>query len=253
MSARISLTLIATSLFAAAAIVGTCTHSAAQGVTATELSAQQDRNKKPASAPKAAPHRAAPHAAPHAAPRGNTTHRSNTAHRSNQKTVNKPKGSPKVVTPKRTTPKVVTTPKGAPPKGGGAAKGGADQKGGAGASANAKAYTPSGPHAHTVTAGRLRGMPSHGAGHTHIGGHNYSVWRSGYRVRYGGGWRTFVAVSAITALAIGASTYYPYAYIEAPQPYCDGLTPDGCQLVWQEVPTVEGGAVAQCVAFCPWQ
>lgn len=234
MSARISLTLIATSLFAAAVIVGSSTHGAAQGVTATELSAQQDKNKKPA--PKAAPHRAAPHAAPHNAPRGNT------AHRGNQKTVNKPKTGPKVVTPKTTTTKttttksttVVTTPKG-------------------GAGAGAKAYTPGGPHAHTVTAGRMRGMPSHGAGHTHIGGHNYSVWRSGYRVRYGGGWRTFVAVSAITALAIGASTYYPYAYIEAPQPFCDGLTPDGCQLVWQEVPTVEGGAVAQCVAFCPWQ
>src|SRR6185312_12338694 len=201
-SARISLTLIATGLFAAAAIVGTCTAGAAQGVTATEFSAQQDKNKK--SAPKAAPHRAAPHAAPHAAPRGNT------AHRTNQRTVNKPK--PKVVTPKTTTTKttttksttVVTTPKG-------------------GAGANAKVYTPSGPHAHTVTAGRMRGMPSHGVGHTHIGGRNYSVWRSGYRVRYGGGWRTFVAVSAITALAIGASTYYPYAYIEAPQPVCDGL------------------------------
>ena len=238
---RMGLTLIATSLFAAAAIVGTCTQSAAQGETATELSAHQNKNKKPA--PKAAPH-AAPRVAPHNAPRGNT------AHRGNPRTVNRSKSSPKAVTPKTKTTKstttkrttVVTTPKGtrAP-------------KGGAGASANAKAYTPSGPHAHTVTAGRMRGMPSHGAGRTYIRGHNYSVWRSGYRVRYGGGWRTFVAVSALTALAIGASSYYPYAYIEAPQPYCDGLTPDGCQLVWQDVPTVEGGVVSQCVAFCPWQ
>jgi hypothetical protein len=51
----------------------------------------------------------------------------------------------------------------------------------------------------------------------------------------------------------GAALYYPYAYIDAPAPYCEGLTGDGCQLQWQAVPTLEGPAEFQCVAYCPWQ
>ena len=99
----------------------------------------------------------------------------------------------------------------------------------------AKVVTPSGGKAHVVTAGKLRGVPASGAGHATVLGHNYSVWRSGYRVRHGNGWRTFVALRTLTAIAIGSSTYYPYAYITAPQPYCTGLTEDGCQLMWQDV------------------
>jgi len=99
----------------------------------------------------------------------------------------------------------------------------------------------------------LRGMPVRGAGRATIRGHNFSVWRSGYRVRHGGGWRTFIALSALSAIAVGSSSYYPYAYISAPQPYCEGLTEDGCQLMWQEVETIEGDVVSQCVAYCPWQ
>jgi hypothetical protein len=54
------------------------------------------------------------------------------------------------------------------------------------------------------------------------------------------------------AIAIGSDQYYPYAYISAPEDYCEGFTEDGCQLMWQEVPTEEGDAVDQCVAYCPW-
>jgi len=93
-----------------------------------------------------------------------------------------------------------------------------------------------------------------GPGKTVIAGRNYSVWRGGpYRRRYGGGWRTFVALSTLAAITIGAAAYYPYAYIDAPADYCQGLTPDGCQLRWAEVPTVEGYPTYQCVAYCPWQ
>jgi hypothetical protein len=116
-----------------------------------------------------------------------------------------------------------------------------------------KVVTPSGDKAHVVTAGKLRGLPESGAGRTTILGHNYSVWRSGYRVRHGSGWRTFVALSALRAIAIGSINYYPYAYITAPQPYCTGFTEDGCQLMWQEVETIEGDLLYQCVAYCPWQ
>jgi hypothetical protein len=96
-------------------------------------------------------------------------------------------------------------------------------------------------------------VPARGAGRAVIRGQNYSAWRSGYRVRHDSGWWTFVALSTLGAIAIGANQYYPYAYISAPQPYCEGLTEDGCELMWQEVETIEGGVVNQCVAYCPWR
>jgi len=116
-----------------------------------------------------------------------------------------------------------------------------------------KIVSPSGAKAHVVTAGKLRGMPASGAGQATILGHNYSVWRSGYRVRHGNGWLTFVALRTLSFITIGSRHYYPYAYITAPQPYCTGLTEDGCQLMWQDVETIEGDIVSQCVAYCPWQ
>ncbi|MGH7880649.1 MAG: hypothetical protein ACREQD_14290, partial [Candidatus Binataceae bacterium] len=114
-------------------------------------------------------------------------------------------------------------------------------------------FKPRGPRSHTVTMSRLRGFPARGVGRTAIRGHNYSVWRHEHRFRYRGGWRTFVALGALGVIAIGAAEYYPYAYLDAPVDYCDGLTEDGCQLVWQDVETVEGDIVPQCVAYCPWQ
>jgi len=69
-----------------------------------------------------------------------------------------------------------------------------------------RVVTPRGTRA--VTASRLRGVPTRGAGRTVIRGQNYSAWRSGYRVRRGSGWRTFVALSALGAIAIGSSEYY---------------------------------------------
>ena len=109
------------------------------------------------------------------------------------------------------------------------------------------------PAGRAVTAARLRGVPVRGAGRTYIRGHRYTTWRSGYRFRYRGGWRTFVAIGALTAIMVGSSQYYPYAYISAPQPYCSGLTADGCELHWRSVETIEGGVISQCVAYCPWQ
>jgi len=116
-----------------------------------------------------------------------------------------------------------------------------------------RTFTPRGANSRVVSAARIRGVPMRGVGRTTISGRNYSVWRSGYRVRRGGGWRTFVALGTLGALAIGAYEYYPYAYIEAPEEYCDGLTEDGCQLVFDSVETMEGGSAGQCVAYCPQQ
>ena len=44
-----------------------------------------------------------------------------------------------------------------------------------------------------------------------------------------------------------------WSFKSAPEPYCEGLTEDGCELMWQPVETVEGDLVDQCVAYCPWQ
>lgn len=116
-----------------------------------------------------------------------------------------------------------------------------------------RAFTPRGPRSNVVNAARIRNAPVRGIGRTTIQGRNYSVWRSNYRVRRGNGWRTFVALGALGTIAIGAAEFYPYAYIQAPENYCDGRTEDGCQLVWEDVETVEGDVIPQCVAYCPWQ
>jgi hypothetical protein len=110
------------------------------------------------------------------------------------------------------------------------------------------------PHSKTVTAKHLRGLSANGVGHAYIRGHSYSTWRhERYRRRYHNAWVTFVPLSVLAAILIDDQRYYPYAYLDAPQDYCDGRTEDGCQLVWDEVETLEGDLVDQCVAYCPWQ
>jgi hypothetical protein len=94
-----------------------------------------------------------------------------------------------------------------------------------------------------------------GSNRAYVNGRHYSIWHgnNNYRVRYGNSWRTFVALGVLAPLLIGAYQYYPYAYIDAPGPYCAGLTEDGCQLVYDEVQTIDGYVYPQCVAYCPWQ
>ena len=101
--------------------------------------------------------------------------------------------------------------------------------------------------------GQRRFSNIRGASRTTIAGRNYSVWRGSHRVYRHGHWRTFVGLGALSAIAFGSAYYYPYAYIDAPAPYCDGLTEDGCQLQWQAVRTLEGPTEFVCVAYCPWQ
>jgi len=134
--------------------------------------------------------------------------------------------TPKAVTPKAVTPKAVTpkaiAPKGAP-----------------------KVVSPSGRG--------FRAIGPRSTGRIVMGGRNYSVWRGAHRVRYDGRWATLGALSALSVFFYAGASYYPYAYISASRPYCEGITEDGCVLRWEEVPTVEGPRVFQCVAYCPWQ
>ena len=84
----------------------------------------------------------------------------------------------------------------------------------------------------------LRGRPV-----TLIRGSHYTFWRGR---RYG-----FIPLAAITAILVGGIAYSAYAYVPVEQPLCLGYTDDGCELRWQEVMTVEGDAIPQCVTFCP--
>ncbi|HET7848905.1 MAG TPA: hypothetical protein VFL51_07575 [Pseudolabrys sp.] len=241
-------TFFAVGLTAAVALSVGAHSAAALGANAgsVELSAQQnkDKNKKPPPRPvqrRPAPHVNAPHRPP---PHVNVQRRAPThnvqqnvpGQNAPNRFVRPPSSGSKVVTPQNAGPKIINRATTGKP-----------------GSRTVRAFTPRGSFSRTVTAGRLRGMPGASVGRTSIRGRNYSVWRRGHRVRYHGGYRTFVALSALTALAIAGSQYYPYAYIDAPEDYCDGLTPDGCQLVWEDVQTVEGDIIPQCVAYCPWE
>jgi hypothetical protein len=62
-----------------------------------------------------------------------------------------------------------------------------------------------------------------------------------------------VVLGLLAPLLIGANEYYPYAYIYMPGRFCEGLTEDGCELVYDEIETLEGDVIPQCVAYCPWQ
>lgn len=82
------------------------------------------------------------------------------------------------------------------------------------------------------------------------GGH-YAVYRGPRRFWSGGVWRTLVGLSALGVVYYGTTSYYPYGYVAAARPYCGGTDEDGCTLTWRDVPTEDGGALAQCVQYCP--
>ena len=228
MFGMINLRLVAAGALAIAALSLPAYASAARDHSAAtnEFSAQsnQDPKKKKVAPKKVTPRQAPRHVAPRqGAPRQGAPRQ-----------VGPAGGRPKVGAPASSAPRIVRPNVGGPKPA-------------------RRVFTPRGTNARVVTAARIRSAPPSGAFRTSIRGRNYSVWRSGYRLRHGNGWRTFVALGALGVIAIGAAEYYPYAYISAPEPYCDGRTEDGCQLVWDDVETVEGDRVAQCVAYCPWQ
>ena len=267
MTNKIGLTLCTAGMIAATALFVTYAPSIAQAkpTITTDFSAQQnqERNKKAAPAagaaqPRVAPQRAAPQrAAPQRAAPQRVAPQRAISQRTAPQLVAPQRTTPRIATPRQTAPRMATQPKVTPrvarqpkttPKFVAPTRTG--RKVGL-PTAAPRVVTPHGTRA--VTASRLRGVPVRGAGRTVIRGQNYSAWRSGYRVRHGSNWRTFVALGALGAIAIGARHYYPYAYISAPGPYCEGLTVDGCELVWQQVETIEGDVIDQCVAYCPWQ
>jgi hypothetical protein len=218
MNTRIGRVLLAGAL-AVVSVIGFASHGLAQGsLTVGEIKlveARQSEQKKRTVAPKqVAPKQVAPKR--EVTPRRTVTPKREVTPR-------------RTVTPKQLeTPKRTVTPKGVAPKG-----------------VTPKTVSPSGRGLRTIAIG--------GTGSAVVRGRNYSVWRGSHRVRHGNSWRTFAALRALSVLFIGGATYYPYAYLSAPEPVCEGETEDGCILQWQEVPTLEGPRVFQCVAYCPWQ
>ena len=275
MTKKTSLTIITAGLLAAAVLCTPYAPSVAQGRAAitSEFSAQAQQDNKgqskkaaPAARPapqRAVPQRAAPRvagprrAAPRTVTRTRATSRVVKQSKATSRVLRQPKATSRVVRQPKATSRVVKQPKATsrvvrqPKANRKVVAPGATGRKVASPVPAPRVVTPRGTR--TVTASRLRGVPVRGLRRTVIGGHNYSAWRSGHRVRHGSGWRTFVALSALGAIAIGSSEYYPYAYISAPENYCEGLTEDGCELMWQDVETIEGDVVPQCVAYCPWQ
>ncbi len=79
---------------------------------------------------------------------------------------------------------------------------------------------------------------------------SWPIHRGPHRLWWRNGWRTFVPFSALGVVLIGGSYYWPDAYISVARPYCTGITPDGCELNWQQVGFEGGGSEWQCVQYC---
>jgi hypothetical protein len=77
------------------------------------------------------------------------------------------------------------------------------------------------------------------------------AWKSGpKKIWWGGGWKTFVPLTALGVVVLGGAYYYPDAYLTLARPYCTGVTPDGCRLNWQRIDFEDGNGEWQCVQFC---
>jgi len=244
MANRFGVALLATGVIAIAGALGATSHGVAQdrsGASALELAEAAQTERKKASTPRTvAPPRTST-STPKITPRSTTVtpKQLGTPKTITTKRVDIPKrtGTPKVVTPKVTTPKITTpkvvTPKTTTPK-----------------TTLQKTATPK---TGSPTRLGLRATGPSSTGKTVIRDRNFTVWRGAHRVRHDGRWATLAAISALSVLVFAGADYYPYAYISATGPYCEGITEDGCVLRWEEVPTLEGPRLFQCVAYCPWQ
>jgi hypothetical protein len=247
MTHKVGLTLVSALVLAIAGTFGSVSESVAQTVqnpseSVTDMSAQERHQQKGSPARSAAPRGPARVTGPRTVSPRTAVPRTAGPRTVSPRTVTPRTVSPRTVGPRTVSPRTVgprtVSPRTVGPR-----------------TVSPRTVGPRtvGPRVVAPPARALRGVSIRGANRAAIAGRNYSIWRGSHRVRRSGQWRTFVALSALGSLAIGAATYYPYAYIDAPAPYCEGLTEDGCQLRWLAVRTLEGPVEFQCVAYCPWQ
>jgi hypothetical protein len=108
-----------------------------------------------------------------------------------------------------------------------------------------------GPLQHGPGGGKLAAVPAvQKTNFIKLANKSWPVHKGPHKLWWHGGWKTFVPFTALGVVLIGGAYYWPDAYLSVARPYCAGLTPDGCQLNWQEVPFEGGGSEWQCVAYC---
>jgi len=105
-----------------------------------------------------------------------------------------------------------------------------------------------GPGLGKVALGPAGGLKS--SAFVKVANKSWPIHKGPHKLWWKGGWKTFVPFSALGVALIGGAYYYPDAYVSVARPYCSGLTPEGCQLNWQEVGFEGGGSEWQCVAYC---
>jgi hypothetical protein len=66
--------------------------------------------------------------------------------------------------------------------------------------------------------------------------------------------RRHVPLRYLSPIFLGGAYYYAYRYLPYDGPVCSGVTENGCQMQWIEVPVEDGDETGwQCVEFCPQQ
>ena len=67
-------------------------------------------------------------------------------------------------------------------------------------------------------------------------------------------WRRLAPLATLSTIYIGSRYYYPYRYLPYEGPVCAGVSANGCEMQWMEVPTEQNDGTAwSCVEFCPQQ
>lgn len=66
-----------------------------------------------------------------------------------------------------------------------------------------------------------------------------------------GAFRALIGFGGLAAVIVGSQYFDPDGYVAVAEPMCGGVSPDGCRLRWQDVPTEDGGTEPQCVEYCP--
>jgi hypothetical protein len=88
---------------------------------------------------------------------------------------------------------------------------------------------------------------------TFINKKSVTIVKGPKKIWWNGRYRTLVALGLLGGIYVGSTYFIPDGYVAVAAPVCHGITAEGCSLAWRDVPTDDGGVIAQCVQFCPQQ